>query len=1620
MKRLYVILYAVFFALMCFTSASAQTPAIQATYSCVNNNATLSVANVSGVTSYTWRNASTSTIEASTATLTRASGSYTVTIIQTSGTSTLGPFTISSPVVPAAPSITPPTDVTTPICASASRSISASGASNYLWKRNNVSLGVSGNSLSVSGTSVAAEGTYSFTVVTVNTVTTCESANSTAVSLKLSPTTPAAPTISGSATFCTGGSTTLTSSTAGSGGSYLWSNNATTSSISVNTAGTYTVKVANSVGCQSASSAGLAVSQASTLPAPTISGSTTFCTGGSTTLTSSSAGTGGSYLWSNGATTASIPVSTAGTYSVKITNSLGCESAFSAGTVVTQASSLPTPTISGTPSFCAGSSTTLTASSAGTGGTYLWNNGATTQSIIVSSVGSYSVQIGNGAGCFSSSSTSVSVSQNTVPNAPSITGTASFCTGSNTILTCSSAGIGGSYLWSNGSTTQSITVTTGGNYSVQVISSAGCTSPATSIFVTEKATPSPPTISGSSTYCPNGSTTLTASSAGTGGTYLWSNNATTQSITVSTPSTHSVRVTNSLGCQSASSTAVNVTQSSTPAAPTITGITAFCSGDSTILTSSSAGTGGTYLWNNGATTPSIVVRTAGIFNVKTFSSAGCTSATSLNTTTTVNPLPSTPTITGVNTICSGDSSILTSSSAGTGTYLWSNNKTTASIVVKTAGSYSVRTISTLGCYSASSTPFNLTVNTTPSKPVITGIKTICAGDSSTLTSSNNGAGTYLWNNNKTTASIVVKTAGKYAVRVTSALGCKSPSSDTLIFTVNPLPATPTLTSNFSTFCATSNAATLQSSYATGYNIWNRSNQSSELATGLNVRSLSVSDTNTYTVSTITVKVKAQDAVTGCLSPYSNSIVLTINPTPQKPTIFTQDNRFSFCDRDSLRLTAISRNSVTSYSWNNSRSGQTIYVKTGSNYNVTVTNVYGCNSLVSDNVGITVNPLPSKPTISAMRPLEFCQLDFTSIRADPVESYTANYIWSTGQTALTVDYNYTQTGISAIAVSNQGCKSIESSNVLASKMFPRPTTPSITASGPLEFCPDKTVSFTANTSPKGYVWYFNKVLLQDSVKQKITVSKAGIYGLQTTSPGPFNGSCYSVDTAKITTKVLDAPLTPSIFARSSTTFCDGGQVILEALAANVNVVKYSWQDEATKQEYATTANITLTKSGKYSLKVIDNRTCFSAYSEPVAVKVNALPKKPSIIAIRPKMFCLGDSTILQSSLPTTTPDSSSNKYNWVVDNTPSTIRGRSISLKTSNIVSVSLVDANGCVSIAASDTAKTTVNPLPVTPYITVVGSNPFCADQSITLNASDDAGYKWSTGATSKSIQVNKVGSYSVQTLNKYNCLSKASTPIVARVNALPAATSIVAQGYTTFCNGDSVKLAAQSSLTSYWYLNNTDSLGRSKSGSIFTAFKGGKYSVRVQDSNGCLSPQSSTVTIDARALPSSTPSNTILPFGPFSLEAPIIGDANGYEWKLNDKVQTNYITKIIKAAQDGKYQVRGSITYTAIPLLPNNKLVCYSPWSLVKDYVEDATYEGLSIYPNPSNTGDFWIQTSEDLYGAEISVYDILGRLLYTETVNEFTTAKKVSVTAFSGSSFIIKVKNAVYSNAKRVFVIQ
>ncbi|MDB5227153.1 MAG: hypothetical protein JWN78_1346 [Bacteroidota bacterium] len=608
-------------------------------------------------------------------------------------------------------------------------------------------------------------------------------------------------TASGPTTFCQGDSVILTAST---GASYLWSNGLTTKSITVKTAASYTVKVT----CQDASSATSAatVVTVNSLPTATIStsGSTTFCQGDSVILTST---VGSSYLWSNGSTTRSITLKTAGNYSVKVTGANGCSATSSITSVIVN--SLPTATIStsGSTTFCQGDSVILTSS---IGNSYLWSNGSTTRSITVKTAGNYSVKVTAANGC-SATSSITSVIVNSLPTATiSTSGSTTFCQGDSVILTST---VGSSYLWSNGSTSRSITVKTAGNYSVKVTGANGCsaTSAITSVIINSLPTATI-SASGSTTFCQGDSVILTSS---VGSSYLWSNGSTSRSITVKTAGNYSVKVTGANGCSATSSITSVIVNSLPTATISTSGSTTFCQGDSVILTST---VGSSYLWSNGSTSRSITVKTAGNYSVKVTGANGC-SATSAITTVTVNSSPTaTISTSGSTTFCQGDSVILTSTVGSS--YLWSNGLTSRSITVKTAGNYSVKVTAPNGC-SATSAITTVTVNSLPTATISTsGSTTFCQGDSVILTSSVGSS--YLWSNASTSRSITVKTAGNYSVKVTGANGCSATSAITSVI-VNSLPTATISASGSTTFCQ-GDSVILTSSVGSSY-LWSNASTS---------------------------------------------------------------------------------------------------------------------------------------------------------------------------------------------------------------------------------------------------------------------------------------------------------------------------------------------------------------------------------------------------------------------------------------------------------------------------------------------------------------------------------------------------------------------------------------------------------------------------------------------------------------------------------------------------------------------------------------------------------------------------------------------------------------------------
>jgi len=583
------------------------------------------------------------------------------------------------------------------------------------------------------------------------------------------------PVITGVSNLCAGAATTLTGSGTVAAVTPWTSSNtviATVSSSGLVTglvAGLSTITYSDNNGCQQTVS--MTVNAL-----PVITGVLDVCAG-STTLLTGSATPHASTPWSSSnATIASITNAgvvsgvSAGSVTITYLNNNGCQQT-AAFTVNAK------PLLSGISNVCAGASTNLTGSGmAATVTPWTSSNNA------IATVSATGLVTGLVAGPATITYTDDKGCQQTasvvVNGLPAATITASgptvFCAGGSVNLT---AGGGLSYNWSSGAGTSIISVTNSGTFTVTATDGNGCKGTSAATIVTVNPLPTASiTASGPTSFCAGGSVGLTASA---GAAYVWSTGATTQSITVNTASSLTVRVTDINGCTNQSA-AINVTVNALPTATvSASGPTSFCAGGSVSLTAS-AGAG--YLWSTGATTQTISVTGSGTPSVRVTGANGC-NATSAPVTVTVNPLP-VATINNGNAVsfCAGSTADLTASAGSS--YLWSTGATTRTISVGTAGARSVTVTDANGC-SAVSAVTNVTVNPLPLATIsAVGPTTFCAGGSVSLTASA-GAG-YLWSTGATSRSISMNTSGNPTVTVTDLNGCSATSTPTAI-TVNPLP-----------------------------------------------------------------------------------------------------------------------------------------------------------------------------------------------------------------------------------------------------------------------------------------------------------------------------------------------------------------------------------------------------------------------------------------------------------------------------------------------------------------------------------------------------------------------------------------------------------------------------------------------------------------------------------------------------------------------------------------------------------------------------------------------------------------------------------------------------------------
>ena len=236
----------------------------------------------------------------------------------------------------------------------------------------------------------------------------------------------------------------------------------------------------------------------------------------------------------------------------------------------------------------------------------LWSTGATTPSITVNSTGTYYVRATAAAsGCIIFDT--ARITKDTMTLGPDTV----ICQHMPLTLSPGLSGPVTSYLWQDGSTAPSLTVTQAGRYHVTILTQSGCTLSDTILVAVDSIPPLRDTLLCGADF----EVTLSLPPGHT--SYLWSTGATDASITVTTAGTYTVETVTPAGCT------IRDTAEVTVEAVSLGDDTLVCADISYTLVPQPAGAFTSYLWQDGSTGPDFLVDKEGVYHV-TVTTAHCT------------------------------------------------------------------------------------------------------------------------------------------------------------------------------------------------------------------------------------------------------------------------------------------------------------------------------------------------------------------------------------------------------------------------------------------------------------------------------------------------------------------------------------------------------------------------------------------------------------------------------------------------------------------------------------------------------------------------------------------------------------------------------------------------------------------------------------------------------------------------------------------------------------------------------------------------------------------------------------------------------------------------------------
>jgi uncharacterized protein YjdB len=1309
---------------------------------------------------------------------------------------------------------------------------------NGVWSSDNTTIATVNSSGVVFGVSA---GTTNINYTVTNSSTGCSTKVSKSITVNPRP---IVANNSGVFEVCVGNTTTLSNSTPNGSWSSSNTNIATVAPNMSNdgvvtgvNAGSTSINytVTNNLGCSTTKSNIVTVYANPTVAA--IIGANDLCVGQNTTLSNStpngtwaSSNAAVATINSNGIVTGISAGST--TISYTVVNSHSCTTV-----VIKSINVYDNPIVSaiaGPTSVCIGKTITLTnntpngvwctsdATIASINSTGVVTGNATGQVTI-------SYKVTNSNGCSTTVTYTVDVFAN--PIVSPISGVSGLCVGQNSQY--SSLTNGGTWSSTNPGVA-SINPTTGvllansaGSTIVEytVTNSNGCSTTESKI-VSVYANPIVNNIQGPNQVCVNSTITLTNNTSG--GTWSSSNTGVasinTNGVVTGVSAgnvTISYTVTNSNGCSTI--VTFNITVYSNPLVAPIQGNNGVCVGQTTTLTNATSG--GTWsssntniatINNSGLVTGVAAGNT--IISYSVTNSNGCT--TIVTKSFTVNPNPVVTPIVGPSTMCVGQTASLSnvtpngvwgSSNSNFGTI--DNNGVITAIAPGTL-TFSYFVTNQYGCTTVAS--IVMTIYANPIVDPINGPSAVCVGNNISLSDNTSGG---IWSSSDNSIASVSATgivtgnsAGNVVIsyRVTNSNGCSTTVTKNI--SVNP---NPTLTpiSGPSQVCV-GNSITLTSNSNTGS--WSSSNtniatvSNSGVVTGFNAGSVTITYTETNQF--------------GCSSSVTKTI--TVNPNPIVSPITGPS---SVCVGQTISLGCSSSNGV----WSSSNTAVATVNSNGvvsgiapgtATISYTVTNSFGCSTIVTKNISVYANPVVAPITCSPA-PKVCVNSTFQ------LNNVTPNGVWSSSNNNVaTIDNNGLVTGVapgnvtfSYTVTNSNGCSTTVTHNVT---VYANPVVAPI--QGTSSLCVGQNTSLSSGTL--GGTWSSsNNSVATVSSTGSVTAIAAGTTTINYTVT---NSSTGCSTTVSMVVTVYDNPIVAPLSGPNSV--CVGETILFGCVSPGGVWCTSNSNIASIDQNGVVTGHITGTVTISY--KVTNSNGCTTTVSQTVTVYA-----KPVVAPINgPSSVCEGNSITLTSS-PSNGVWSSSNPSVASVNN--GVVLGNNAGTTT---ISYQVTNSNGCTTTV---TKNITVNPNPIVSPIT--GPNTVCVGKTIQLNCISGSG-TWSSSNPAVAsisnggiVSGNSAGTATISytVTNSFGCSTIVTYTITVYAN--PNLGPITCSPSPNVCVGSTLQLY-NSTPGGVWTSSNTYVGTVSNSGLVTGNAQGTTIiSYTVTNSNGCSSTVTHTVNVN-------------------------------------------------------------------------------------------------------------------------------------------------------------------------------